>query len=40
MKKSKLKTKVSDMAEQCGLDLRKFIQTYTGLDTHNFEEFI
>mgnify|MGYP003590548268 CR=1 FL=1 len=29
-----------NMAEQCGLDLRKFIQTYTGLDTHNFEEFI
>ena len=28
------------MAERCGLDLRKFIQTYTGLDLHKFEEFI
>jgi hypothetical protein len=28
------------MAESCGLDLRKFIQTYTGLDTHNIENFI
>ena len=29
-----------NMAEKCGLDLRKLIQTYTGLDTHKFEEFI
>ena len=28
------------MAERCGLDLRKLIQTYTGLDLHKFEEFI
>ncbi len=28
------------MSEQCGLYLRKFIHTYTGLDTHKFEEFI
>jgi len=28
------------MSEQCGLDLRKFIHTYTGLDTHKIEEFI
>lgn len=28
------------MAESCGCDLRKFIHTYTGLDTHNFEEFM
>ena len=28
------------MAERCGLDLRKLIQTYTGLDTHKFKEFI
>ena len=28
------------MAERCGLDLRKFIHTYTGLDLHKFEEFI
>lgn len=28
------------MATQCGLDLRKLIHTYTGLDTHKFEEFI
>ena len=28
------------MSESCGLDLRKFIQTYTGLDTHNIENFI
>jgi len=26
----------SNMATQCGLDLRKLIHTYTGLDTHNF----
>ena len=30
----------SNMATQCGLDLRKLIHTYTGLDTHNFEEFV
>ncbi len=29
-----------EMAERCGLDLRKLIQTYTGLDLHKFEEFI
>ena len=28
------------MAERCGLDLRKLIQTYTGLDIHKFEEFL
>ena len=28
------------MANQCGLDLRKFIHTYTGLDTHDVENFI
>lgn len=28
------------MAESCGLSLRKLIHTYTGLDTHNIEEFI
>lgn len=28
------------MAEQCGLDLRKLIHTYTGLDTHKFEDFV
>ena len=28
------------MAERCGLDLRKLIQTYTGLDLHKFEEFL
>ena len=30
----------SNMATQCGLDLRKLIHTYTGLDTHNFEDFL
>ena len=29
-----------DMAMKCGEDMRKFIFTYTGLDTHKFEEFI
>ena len=29
-----------EMAERCGLDLRKFIHTYTGLDLHKFEEFL
>jgi len=28
------------MATKCGLDLRKLIHTYTGLDTHKIEEFI
>ena len=28
------------MAESCGRDLRKLIHTYTGLDTHKFEEFV
>ena len=28
------------MAEKCGLDLHKFIHTYTGLDTHDFENFL
>jgi hypothetical protein len=30
----------SNMATKCGLDLRKLIHTYTGLDTHNFKEFL
>lgn len=30
----------ANMATQCGLDLRKFIHTYTGLDTHNIEDFL
>lgn len=29
-----------NMAVQCGLDLRKLIHTYTGLDTHKFEDFL
>ena len=29
-----------EMAERCGLDLKKLIHTYTGLDTHKFEEFL
>lgn len=29
-----------EMANQCGLDLRKFIHTYTGLDTHKIDEFL
>lgn len=29
-----------NMANQCGLDLRKLIHTYTGLDTHKIENFI
>ena len=29
-----------EMAERCGLDLRKLMQTYTGLDLHKFEEFL
>ena len=28
------------MAESCGLELRKLIHTYTGLDTHKIEEFL
>lgn len=28
------------MAESCGLELRKLIHTYTGLDTHKFEQFL
>lgn len=28
------------MAESCGLELRKLIHTYTGLDTHRFEDFL
>ena len=28
------------MAEICGQDLRNFILTYTGLDTHKIEEFL
>lgn len=28
------------MAESCGLELRKLIHTYTGLDTHKFEDFL
>jgi len=28
------------MTESCGLDLRKLIHTYTGLDTHKFEDFL
>ena len=28
------------MAESCGMELRKLIHTYTGLDTHKVEEFI
>lgn len=29
-----------NMSTRCGLDLRKLIHTYTGLDTHNLEDFI
>lgn len=28
------------MTFQCGSDLRKFIHTYTGLDTHDTEKFL
>ena len=28
------------MAEKCGEDLRKFIFTYTNLDTHKVKEFL
>lgn len=30
----------SNMAVKCGLDLRKLIHTYTGLDTRKFEDFV
>ena len=29
-----------DMAVNCGSDLRELIRKYTGLDTHNIEEFL
>lgn len=29
-----------DMATRCGLDLKQLIHTYTGLDTHNFDDFL
>lgn len=29
-----------NMAENCGQTLRKLIHTYTGLDTHNVEDFL
>lgn len=29
-----------NMAESCGLELRKLIHTYTGLDTHKYEDFL
>jgi len=29
-----------NMAQSCGLELRKLIFTYTGLDTHKFEDFL
>ena len=28
------------MAKNCGLELRKLIHTFTGLDTHKLEDFI
>lgn len=28
------------MAESCGMALRKLIHTYTGLDTHNIDNFL
>ena len=30
----------SEMANQCGMDLRKLIHTYTGLDTYKIEDFL
>jgi len=30
----------SKMATKCGLDLRKLIHTYTGLDTYKIEDFL
>ena len=29
-----------EMANQCGMDLRKLIHTYTGLDTYKIEDFL
>lgn len=29
-----------NMTTKCGLDLRKLIHTYTGLDTNNIEDFV
>lgn len=29
-----------NMSTKCGMDLRKLIHTYTGLDTHKIENFI
>ena len=29
-----------EMATKCGMDLRKLIHTYTGLDTHKVEDFL
>lgn len=29
-----------NMAVKCGLDLRNLIKTYTGLDTHDFSNFV
>lgn len=34
------KEKRMKMATNCGLELRKLIHTFTGLDTHKFEEFL
>ncbi len=28
------------MTKSCGMELRKLIHTYTGLDTHKIEEFL
>jgi hypothetical protein len=28
------------MTQSCGVELRKLIHTYTGLDTHKIEEFL
>jgi hypothetical protein len=28
------------MTQSCGMELRKLIHTYTGLDTHKIEEFL
>jgi hypothetical protein len=29
-----------EMAVKCGEDLRKLIHTYTGLDTHKYQDFL
>jgi len=29
-----------EMSESCGLELRKLIHTYTGLDTHKIQDFL